>query len=235
MSATTLIIGDIHGCADELDALLDQVGPDRVVLVGDLFTKGPAPERVWARIRDGGFDAVLGNHDDRLLRIVAGGRQDDVSGRAVADRLYAADPGWLPWLHARPLVLPLTVADQPFVVVHAGLRPDGDVDATTRDACLTLRHWPPTPVDDAPRPLWWQVYTGALGVVFGHDAARGLVRVERDGKPLLIGLDSGCVYGGALTGWVPEADRTVSVPARAPYAPIRGARQGGDPRREPRG
>jgi hypothetical protein len=53
--------------------------------------------------------------------------------------------------------------------------------------------------------------------VFGHDAQGGLVRVMRDGTPWIMGLDTGCVYGGVLTGWWVEQDRLLQVPARRVY------------------
>ncbi len=48
----TLFVGDVHGCADELDKLLRKARPTRVVLLGDLFTKGPDPRGVWSLIRE---------------------------------------------------------------------------------------------------------------------------------------------------------------------------------------
>ena len=173
MTATTLVVGDIHGCADELAALLDRVGPDRVVLVGDLYTRGPKPEAVWDQVRAGGFQAVLGNHDDRLLEAAAGGRPHDTVGAECVARLDAADAtstagpprSWLAWLAARPLFSTLEAmpsmlpaegsARAGFVVVHAGLHPVGGVQATTRKAALTLRRWPDERATD---PLWWQLY-----------------------------------------------------------------------------
>ena len=216
MTARTLVVGDVHGCADELEALLDAVGPERVVLVGDLFTKGPHPERVWARLRDSGFAAVLGNHDQRLLDVVDGKRPHDVTARRVVDALDRADAGWLPFLRGLPLFLDLDVRGM--TVVHAALHPSGDRARTPRKMAITLRRFPEDADGD---PYWWEVYEGPDGVVFGHDARRGLVRRERDGEPYLIGLDTGCVYGGKLSGWIAEEDRIVQADARAAYAPIR--------------
>lgn len=222
------MVGDVHGCADELEALLDAVGPDEVLLTGDLFTRGPAPEAVWARVRDSGFRAVLGNHDDRLLAVLDGRRPGDVAGRSVVERLDAADPSWRAWLAERPLHLSLDVTfpchdgqERPFVLVHAGVHPSGALDQTTRAELLTVRRWPHVPGSEADeRPFWWQIYAGSTGVVFGHDAARGLVQVERDGARLVLGLDTGCVYGGKLSAWLLDEDTIVSVPARAAYAPM---------------
>ena len=69
----TILIGDVHGCIDELQDLLREVGfvpgEDRVVLVGDLVAKGPDSQAVVQLCRERGFEAVLGNHDAFLLRI----------------------------------------------------------------------------------------------------------------------------------------------------------------------
>jgi hypothetical protein len=209
----TLVIGDVHGCADELAALAEEVGPDRIVQVGDLFTKGPDPLGVWRFVRDHHVEAVRGNHDDRLVAYVDGRRPHDHGAAKTVDALRSETPAWLAWVRA----LPLWIEDVAgFTVVHAMIHPSGSLDATTRPMALTWRRWP----DDAPdAPAWHQVYEGDRRVIFGHDARRGLVRVERSGRPLLIGLDTGCVYGGQLSGYVVEEDRIVQVPARPRPAP----------------
>jgi diadenosine tetraphosphatase ApaH/serine/threonine PP2A family protein phosphatase len=206
----TLFVGDVHGCASELEELIDDVRAERVVLVGDLFLKGPDPEGVWALVRDRGLESVLGNHDDRLLRHVDGEKREQVVGRC-AHRLDAADPAWLPWLRSRPLFL--EAAD--YTVVHAALHPSGDLEKTDRRMALNLRRWPNDAED---QPFWWQIYEGDRRVVFGHDARRGFVRIERDGRTQLVGLDTGCVYGGKLSGWIAEEDRLIQVEARKEYA-----------------
>lgn len=207
----TLVVGDVHGCADELERLVRDVSPERVVLVGDLYTKGPDPEGVWAQIRDGGWSSVLGNHDDRLLRAMEDPTREDVTARQTIARLDSADPAWAAALRA----LPLFLDTDGFTVVHAGLAPDGDLGHTTRRMALLLRRWP----DDVnpANPFWHQVYQGPRRVIFGHDAVRGLVRVERAGLPWLIGLDTGCVYGGKLSGYLIDSDTVVQVPARRTY------------------
>src|SRR5690348_1900917 len=72
MSGRTVVIGDIHGCYDELRALLKKVAlgaADRVISVGDLIVKGEKSREVLDLfIADERFNAVLGNHDRALLR-----------------------------------------------------------------------------------------------------------------------------------------------------------------------
>jgi len=208
---STLVVGDVHGCADELRTLLDAVDADRVVLVGDLFTKGPDPVGVWRLIRDRGLEAVRGNHDQRLLDAIDRGRRGGAV-RAVIAKLDAADPDWRAWTAA----LPLFADAGPFTVVHAALHPSGDRDATPPKVALSLRRWPHDRPDD---PRWWRVYTGGP-VVFGHDARQGLVQRKRNGRRWVIGIDTGCVYGGHLTGWVQDEDRLIQIPARRAYLPV---------------
>jgi hypothetical protein len=54
--------------------------------------------------------------------------------------------------------------------------------------------------------------------VFGHDARRGFVHIERDGLPSPARLDTGCVYGGQLSGWLVEEQRLIQVPAKGIYS-----------------
>ena len=71
MGSRTIVVGDVHGCLEELDELLSrlEVGPsDRLVLAGDLMDRGPDPVGVVRRARERGALAVLGNHDEKHLR-----------------------------------------------------------------------------------------------------------------------------------------------------------------------
>src|SRR5262245_22982185 len=67
----TIIVGDVHGCRDELERLLEHVGfvrGDQVVLVGDLVARGPDPCGTLELVRNVGAWSVRGNHEDKLLR-----------------------------------------------------------------------------------------------------------------------------------------------------------------------
>jgi len=212
----TWVIGDVHGCADELERLvraIDALGPARLALVGDLYTKGPDPVGVWRQIAARNMTAVQGNHDVRLLRAMAGKRPKDRHAADVAARLDSADPAWRAHLAA----LPYYVEVEGWTVVHASIHPSGDLDRTTPRDFVARRR---VPKDRATDPFWWSVYRGERRVVFGHDAARGLVQVHRHGALLLAGLDTGCVYGGRLTALRLRDGHVLQVPAARPYVPI---------------
>lgn len=198
MTVRTLFVGDVHGCSAELAALLALARPTRVVLVGDLFTKGPDPDGVWRLIVQHGAEAVMGNHDDAVLR------------RWRRRRQRLAPEAAIDWLAD----LPLSLSGPGWLCVHAGIHPTGGLAETTRRTALTVRRWPDD--DSMDNPFWWESHTSTPMVIYGHDARRGLI----DRRPHSLGLDTGCVYGGRLTGYLLEEDVLLSVPAAAAYCPI---------------
>ena len=217
MADLTLVVGDIHGCAQELSQLIELAGASRVVAVGDLFTKGPDPSGVWALICAWKIDSVLGNHDHRLLRLLDGAT-GDASGRKVVRQLdMGADPqasDWRGYLRRLPLFLEIG----PWIVVHAGLHPNRGMAGTSKPMATRMRRWP----EESPSGRHWhEQYDRPRPVVFGHDAQGGLVLHYRNGRPHVVGLDTGCVYGGRLSGWLLEEERLVSIPAARAYHAIR--------------
>lgn len=211
----TIVVGDLHGCRAELARLLQEVsfgGDDRLVSVGDLVGKGPDGAGVVTFFREGGHDAVLGNHDEKLLAARRGERRKPLgpSHQAHYDALAPADWGWLA---RRPLWLKLP--EHHAVVVHGGFLAGVPFEEQDPELIMNLRSIAPdgTPSTrvDGGEP-WAKHWPGPEQVIFGHDAIRGLQR-----WPHAIGLDTGCVYGLALSALVlPEGD-IVSVPAERDY------------------
>jgi bis(5'-nucleosyl)-tetraphosphatase (symmetrical) len=130
----TWVIGDIHGCWQTLQALLQRIewlpGRDSLWLVGDLVNRGPDSLEVlrWAKEHDEHLVAVLGNHDLHLLARSVGAakkKRDDV----LEDVLGAPDrEALLAWLRRRPLQHNFG----PYVLVHAGLGPGWNIEFTRR-------------------------------------------------------------------------------------------------------
>lgn len=212
MSGRTIVLGDLHGCYDELELVLDLIGlkaDDRVVAVGDLVTKGPKNREVLDRfIGDGRFSAVLGNHDRALLRHWRG---DDVSlkpaqARALAE-LGGRETRYAAYLQSLPLMIDLGA----HVVVHAGVRPGVALDEQSVEDLTTLRT---LGADRTSRAgvAWYDVYAGEKIVLFGHWPAPAPRRAAR-----AIGLDTGCVYGYQLTAYIIETDEFAQVRALEVY------------------
>jgi hypothetical protein len=214
-AAPTLIVGDVHGCADELEELLEHARGRDVVLVGDLVGKGPNPRGVLDLLRSRGARAVLGNHDRHALRlherVLAGERfEPREDHRRTLDELEERD---FELLSSLPLHLELP--EHRAIVVHAGLVPGVPLAEQDEEHLLTLRSFdgegrPSKRIEGVP---WASRWPGPERVFFGHDAVRGLQRY-----PLAVGLDTGCVYGGSLTGLLLPEDELVTVRARRAYA-----------------
>lgn len=226
-----VFVGDIQGCREELERLLEAIRfdphADRLEPVGDLVNRGPDSLGTLRLLRSLGAGGVLGNHDVHLLRL-ARRRKKARSWHTLDDVLGAPDrEALLDWLEKRPFVK----AYDDVLLVHAGLNPAWR-DPVTRLAGLdplephpdsefavTVRYCAPDgrrPASDEPPPPapyapWFAHWRGreSRTIVFGHWARLGLVN-----RPGLRGLDTGCVWGGSLTAWIAEEDRLVSVPRR---------------------
>lgn len=230
-----IFIGDVHGCADELQDLLDLVGPttsDRLCFLGDLVARGPRSREVLAMVRALGAGAVRGNHEARLLAARQArerGERGPRLGPSHEQLLAELDAADLTQLAALPLWLDFP--EHGVRVVHAGVLPGTPITAQEPEHLLHLRSIHPdgTPSARLGGRRWAALYAGPPHVVFGHDALSGL-QLERHAT----GLDTGCVYGGALSalvlppGAAPPADAgerralVVSVPARRTYYPLAG-------------
>ncbi|MGB8329350.1 MAG: metallophosphoesterase [Polyangiales bacterium] len=220
MSHRTLIVGDVHGCREELEDLLEESGweaGDQLVFVGDLVAKGPDSLGVVRLVRELGAQATRGNHDQHCLKWWEAKRMGEAlpklkpAHQRVADELE--DEDWR-WLAERPLWLDLP--EHQALVVHAGLLPGVPLEAQDPRDLMNMR----SIRDDGTASSsieegvpWAALWPGPRLVVFGHDAVRGL-----QNHPHAVGLDTGCVYGGWLSGlWLPGRD-LVSVPSRGAYS-----------------
>jgi hypothetical protein len=209
----TIVVGDIHGCFDELAELLEQAAPgeeDRVVSVGDLITKGEKSREVLDLfISDARFSSVLGNHDLALLRYWRGEtRTLKAAQRKAAAELENEKERYFNYLASLPLMIDLGT----HLVVHAGVRPGVPFDLQSPDDLTALRTLGAdrTSRDGTP---WYEVYKGEKIVLFGHWPAN-----EPRRAPCAIGLDTGCVYGYNLTAYVIEADEFITVKAHRAYS-----------------
>ena len=199
-------IGDIHGCADELKRLLDALplgADDTIVFVGDYIDRGHDSRGViehllaWRTQTPARTVFLKGNHEDMALDFLGlGGQWGEVwlrNGGAAALRSYGVGAdvprlevaGFMPGTHLEFMrSLETSFAWDRYLVVHAGIRPGVSLAAQKTEDLLWIRE----EFLDRPHGL-------GKTVIFGHTPHRRVV----DGQPYRIGIDTGCVYGGALT------------------------------------
>jgi len=205
----TIIIGDVHGCLDELKDLLAQVSAspeDRLICAGDLIGKGPDPRGVleWAMAAKN-LQCVQGNHEIRLLsywkKLAAPDEKpfDLETFRRLGpdfDRYMRFIESW-----------PLYVIGKDHVVVHAGFDPrHGPLEHQSPWQLANIRR-----IGENGTP-WYELYQLRKLVVFGHWSRREPLIRENS-----ICIDTGCVHGGFLSALILPERRIVSVPARKIY------------------
>lgn len=237
------IIGDVHGCADELETLLDKLGyavswngkdvtvtpPEgrRVIFVGDLVDRGPrSPDalRIAKHMVDAGTGmVVVGNHDDKLKRHLDGRNVKVSHGLAETIEQFAQEPPEFAaemrkWLDG--LISHYVLDSGKLVVAHAGLKEEmqGRASGAVRSFCMYGETT--GEIDEFGLPVRWDWaadYKGKAKVVYGHTPV-----VEANWVNGTLCIDTGCVFGGKLTALrYPELD-LVEVPAeRTHYEPIR--------------
>ena len=246
------IVGDIHGCIEELRDLLDQLDytiegnvvrhPEgrMLVFLGDLNDRGPGNIPVW-QIAIASIEArtaiyVPGNHDSKFGRYLMGRNVQLTHGLAGTVREFLA----LPNRERRTLgrkIGDLLVESPPYrildrgdlVVAHAGIE-EWMIGKVSREISVFCRFGEPTgertPEGFPIRRDWAATYRGKPMVVYGHTPMHAA-----EFRNNTINIDTGCAFGGALTALrYPELE-LVSVPARAVYAEpamaLRGARAEG--------
>jgi len=231
MGGRVILVGDVHGCMDELRDLLDHVrwqpSNDTVVLLGDLVNKGPKSVEVVRFAQAHGFLAVRGNHDEAALTRREGSFE-------WADSLSQED---LAWLSNLPYTISIPHLDPPVILVHAGLVPGVPLVEQSWKDMVEMRNVVAAPSAEAHSSSnqeqliaskstvegigWARAWLGPEHVYFGHDAVRRLQK-----EPHATGLDTGCCYGGMLTAVILPAGKVEQVPARMAYATIKDKKKG---------
>ena len=229
------IVGDVHGCMDELEELLGRLGwlrgsdgalrhseQRRLVFLGDLVDRGPrivdVLHLVMAVTEEGTALCLPGNHDDKLRRKLRGrdvqvkhGLETTLEQLATTSldfRARVAD-------FFERLPSHLVLDDGRLVVAHAGMREalQGRDSSRVRDFALYGETTGELDEQGLPARIDWAAkYGGAAIVVYGHTPVREPEWLDRT-----INIDTGCVYGGGLTALrYPELE-LVTVPARRTY------------------
>ena len=232
------IIGDIHGCLDELLTLLGILGYEihrdeqgravdaehpagrRVVFVGDLVDRGPSSVGVlrlaMGMTAAGHALAVPGNHEAKLVRALDGRNVQATHGlETTLAELAEETPEFRDQVRewCRALVSHLVLDDRRLVVAHAGLKEAYHGRASGRVRSFALYGDTTGETDEYGLPVrypWADEYRGRATVVYGHTPTPVLEWINNT-----LCLDTGCVFGGSLSALRYPERETVQVPAEA--------------------
>jgi len=226
------VIGDVHGCCDELEELLAKLGyidgkhPQgrKAIFVGDLVDRGPRVvdvlRLVQKMVASGDAFCVPGNHDFKLARwmrgqkvTVANGLQQSIDEISLLDDTERASLKRF----LDGLVSHYVFDGGGLVVSHAGLREEmhGRTAGAIREFCLYGETTGETDEFGLPvRYNWASEYRGKAMVVYGHTPVP-----EPEWLNNTINIDTGCVFGGRLTALRYPERELVEVAARREYTP----------------
>src|SRR3954468_11553819 len=231
------IIGDVHGCFDELADLLRGLGHAvdeasftlqasngrKVVFVGDLVDRGPKIPQVLKlvmnAVANGTALCVPGNHDVKLMRKLRGRDVQITHGLAESLAQLANEPEDFRKRVAEfidDLVSHYVLDDGKLVVAHAGMKESmqGRGSGAVREFALYGETTGET--DEFGLPIrfnWAAEYRGSATVVYGHTPVP-----EPEWLNRTINIDTGCVFGGKLTALRYPERELVSVPSKETYA-----------------
>lgn len=216
------IIGDIHGCGDELEELLGKLGGRKVIFLGDLVDRGPRIPDVLRiamdMVEEGKALCVPGNHDDKLKRWLQGKRVRIAHGLEQSIEQLEDHPRRfrrrvLAFLEG--LVSHYVLDGGRLVVAHAGLKEEMHGRTAGQVRSFAMYGETTGESDEFGLPIrlnWAAGYRGSATVVYGHTPVHRPEWLNNT-----INIDTGCVFGGRLTALrYPELE-LVSVPARRIY------------------
>lgn len=238
-------IGDVHGCRSELETLLGRLGyvierdaqnravdarhPEgrRVIFLGDLIDRGPDVVGVlrlaMGMVASGNALAVPGNHEAKLVRALRGSKVTVSHGlEETLAQLAGESEEFRRQVEAfcYDLVSHLVLDEGRLVVAHAGLKEQYHGRASGRVRAFALYGDTTGETDEFGLPVrypWAQDYRGRAVVLYGHTPVPAVEWVNNTAC-----LDTGCVFGGALSAMRYPEREVVSVPAEQVwYEPIR--------------
>lgn len=228
------VIGDVHGCIDELRMLLNKLGyiensngyvhPEgrKAAFLGDLCDRGPGNvevlKLVMKMVSEGNALAVPGNHDVKLLKYLNGKQVQVTHGLDITVKEIEAQGEDFKKEVAQfldSLVSHYVLDDGKLVICHAGIKEEyiGRASMRVREFCLYGETTGEYDTYGLPIRLDWAAdYRGRANIVFGHIAGKEVKAVNGT-----YCIDTGCVFGGKLTAFRYPEKQIVDVDALKQY------------------
>jgi len=232
------IIGDVHGCFDELQSLLMALGYQlpkkaddtlthpqnrRLIFVGDLVDRGERSPEVLRLVMDAADAGIAlcvnGNHDDRLRRYLKGNNVTIAHGlQETIDQLNVESDAFRQRVYDFLSNLPshYWLDGGKLAVVHAGIKQEqlGQESASIRRLCMYGETTGEIDEHGFPERLpWANEYGGDTMIIYGHTPIDTPEWVNNT-----LNIDTGCVFGGKLTALRYPEKELVSVSANRTYA-----------------
>lgn len=208
----TLVIGDIHDCYYELQALLDKAGlgeSDSIIAIGDIVDRGPETPQVLDFFQNtSNAGSLMGNHERKHVRAARHEVKLAISQQISRQQLGETYPNAVEWMENLPLIIELAEA----VILHGYLEPGLPLEEQNPSVICGTMGGDKILRERYDQP-WYELYDGSSPVIVGHN------NYTKTDQPFVyndkvFGLDTDCVHGKSLTGLLLPAFRLISVPSR---------------------
>lgn len=219
MTKIPVLISDVHGCLDELDELLKTIQYSsrlmRLVFLGDLVHRGLDSLGVVRRVKELNVECIKGNHEDSLLRwrkhqkvFYDTGKLNPMKTPSLVDKIAneSLSEDDLIYLKNLPIKLDLGLN---WWAVHAGMEPGLPFEKQVPPQMMRVRYvnemgrgvsLNPDKSQPEGTVYWDQMWKGPQSILYGH-CVHNLkeIRYTTYNEVSMIGIDTGCVFGGHLT------------------------------------
>lgn len=227
--ARTIFIGDIHGCIDEFNELLQLLSynekHDNLILLGDLVDRGPDAVAVVQKARKMRLSCVMGNHEHKFIKWFR--------ARGTEASTYHDDKPYYSQFTDEDLnyitQMPTYIQLPDVVAIHAGLKPGVPVCHQSKEDLLYRRYTDPNGKfvslkkinkigkEQADAHFWTEAGPFGTNVVYGHQVWDQPKIDEYADGTMCYGIDTGCCFGGSLSALIWETKEIVQVKAKKVY------------------
>ncbi len=200
----TFVVGDLHGCYDELITFLNKLGYlsgiDLLLSCGDLVDRGPKIfECLESFVKYTKRHAVRGNHDDKYIRYMRGNKVNKTSIQKTIEQCEEQRELGLKYVDVMSALTHTIIKFGNNYITHAGFNPNKHPEHTTREFSLYARKYDETMqtfTNNSEAPFWYEVPRKypMYNLFFGHEVHVDKCEVAKG----IYAMDAGCVFGNKL-------------------------------------
>lgn len=193
-----LIIGDIHGCYDELMQLVEKANlseSDEVIALGDIVDRGPNPSGVFNFFHNcANAHSIMGNHEHKHVLCHDGVIQPSISQQITNNHFNSTEyQAFIDTIRHYPLFLETPEA----LLVHGAFEPGIPVTEQKKPVLLGTRNGEAYLRKHYQKP-WYELYNRRKPIIAGHHDYSRKGEVQIVGEWVFL-IDTGCCYGKYLS------------------------------------
>lgn len=223
-----IIIGDIHGCVDELKSLLDKLNidntKDELYSVGDIVDRGPDPLGCFELLLQNNSKFIMGNHEDKMLRWIEHNERQNKLGienpmrrvdQKTKNEYLSFSNEYIEKISKFEMYMKIGEYNgNDIIICHGGFEPAKKIKDQQYKKVIRARYVDKNgymisvdnPIQVPPGGILWnESWPGPQSVIFGHNIlSEDKPVIRKENNFFVASIDTGCVFGGHLTALILE-------------------------------